>query len=89
MANEHRRKARRESDRRQSDRRTDLLGLVMSGVTTSQLAETLTPKNARVEIRCDMDTKAEIEAVAGRFGLTVTDYILRLHALAAAKLGSN
>jgi antitoxin component of RelBE/YafQ-DinJ toxin-antitoxin module len=51
-----------------------------------QIHAHLSIKDARVEVRCTSTTKAEIEAIATRYGLTVTTYILRLHELAVKEL---
>jgi hypothetical protein len=77
---------RRLQQRRSSERRADEFSPVLGRITPGELAESLTRRDARIEIRCTAEVKAEMETVAGRFGLTVTDYILRLHELAKSKL---
>lgn len=85
---EKRKKQQRESERRSADRRRDQFGEKLGTVTQKQLEGVLTAteSDARIEIRCPLSTKLEIETLAGRYGLTITTYLLRLHELAAAKL---
>lgn len=80
---------RRDSERRASDRRADRLGQALDGISTEEIETALEVRDARIEIRCPSTTKAEIEAAAGRFGLTVTTYLLRLHDLARARLAED
>jgi len=85
---EKRKKQQREAERRGADRRRDQFGEKLDGTTRQQIegALTVTESDARIEIRCPLSTKLQIEALAGRYGLTITTYLLRLHELAAAKL---
>jgi len=85
---EKRKKQQRESDRRSTDRRRDHLAEKLGGLTSKQIGGALsaTESDARIEIRCPLSTKLQIEALAGRYGLTITTYLLRLHELAAEKL---
>lgn len=80
---------RRVSQRRQSagDRRRDALGEALGGITKADMHGALQVSDARIEIRCPSPVKAEMEAIAGRYGLTLTDYLLRLHAVARERLG--
>ena len=82
---ERRKKQWREFGRRQRD---ELAGHI-ENLSPDAIANALTAvaSNARIEIRCSMDMKTEIEKVSGRYGLTITAYLLRLHELAAEKLG--
>jgi predicted DNA binding CopG/RHH family protein len=77
---------RRNSDRRQNDRRADLFDAELKDLTRGEVQSKLEISDARIEIRVPAPIKAEIEATAGRFGLTTTTYLLRLHELAIAKL---
>jgi hypothetical protein len=83
---ENRRQQRRATDRRSTDRRKDLFAEALSNVSPDAIQAALAVADARIEIRCPAPTKAEIEKTAGRFGLTVTTYLLRLHELAQSKL---
>ncbi|MFW5857618.1 MAG: hypothetical protein ACOCX4_07060 [Planctomycetota bacterium] len=86
MAPERRKAARRRGERRAGERRRDTLGPALEGITGAEVAQALLRADARIEIRCPAETKAEMEAVAGRHGLTLTAYLLRLHTLAVRHL---
>jgi len=77
---------RRATDRRSSDRRKDLFAETLANVPPEAIQAALAVADARIEIRCPSPTKTEIENAAGRYGLTVTTYLLRLHELAQSKL---
>jgi predicted DNA binding CopG/RHH family protein len=77
---------RRKQQRRLNERRTDLLAETFQDTTGEEIRQRLEVSDARIELRCPSTTKEQIEATAGRFGLTVTTYLLRLHELAHAKL---
>lgn len=81
---ERRNKQRRESERRQRDELREQFDRTHARDIDAALRAVAS--DARIEIRCPAETKTEIEAAAGRYGLTVTTYLLRLHELATEKL---
>jgi hypothetical protein len=81
-----RRKQRRQSERRSADRRADTFDPALRSLQADAVESALAKRDARIEIRCPSDVNAEMEAIAGRFGLTLTTYLLRLHDLAKEKL---
>ena len=83
---ERRQRQRRTTNQRTADRRQDTLGPALKPISKREVESILSVSDARVEIRCPATTKDEIEAIAGRFGLTVTTYLLRLHELARSRL---
>ncbi len=87
MASEGKRRERREQDRRGNDRRVDALGPALQGIGAEALDQILGCKDARIEIRVDRATKARMEQLAARYGLTLTSYLLRLHTLVEETLG--
>jgi hypothetical protein len=76
----------RTNQRRNNERRSDRLHEAVSGLSPDEIKFALKISDSRIEIRCPSPLKSEIEATAGRFGLTVTTYLLRLHELAREKL---
>lgn len=81
---ERRSRQRRENERRQRDELREHFGQLPARDVDAALRAVAS--DARIEIRCPAETKSEIESTAGRYGLTVTTYLLRLHELTAAKL---
>ena len=58
----------------------------LAGIDPRRLRSVLT-KDARIEIRTTTPEKAEIERAAKACKLTVTEYLVQLHRIAARKLG--
>jgi mobilization protein NikA len=58
----------------------------LRGVRADKLRSVLT-KDARIEIRVTSPEKAEMERAAKACNLTVTEYLTRLHHIAAERLG--
>jgi len=83
---ERRKSTRRGADRRKSDRRSDALTPALQDPRADDVEQALSLADARIDIRCSPETKAEMEAIANRYGLTLTAYILRLHNLAVRRL---
>ena len=80
---------RRNKQRREvwSERRSDRLSPALKKLSREEVEGSLAVRDARIEIRCPSTVKDEIEAIANRYGLTITTYFLHLHELAESKLG--
>jgi uncharacterized protein (DUF1778 family) len=63
----------------------DALSRVLSGVDPNKLAQAL-DKRERINLRVSEADKEAIQSTAKGLGLTVTDYLLRLHAFAKEAL---
>jgi uncharacterized protein (DUF1778 family) len=63
----------------------DALSRVLSGVDPNRLAQVL-DKRERINLRVSEADKEAIQATAQSLGLTVTDYLLRLHIFAKETL---
>jgi predicted DNA binding CopG/RHH family protein len=59
----------------------DALARILSGVDPARLAQVL-DKKERINLRVSEADKEAMQSTAKAFGLTVTDYLLRLHAFA-------
>jgi hypothetical protein len=64
-------------------RRLDRLAEVLRGATDAQLEEVLT-KSESLTVRLTAAEKEEMKAAASWYGLTLTEYLSRLHAFAEA-----
>ena len=85
---EQRKFDRRKTESRNGERRKDTLSPALRNVSARELDAVLNVRDARIEIRWPSTIKDEIEVTAGRYGLTVTTYLLRLHELARSKISS-
>jgi hypothetical protein len=69
--------------RRRASIPSEELESVLSPVTSSAVRDQLA-KNERLDVRLSAAEKREIQETARGFGLTTTDYVLRLHRLTVA-----
>lgn len=80
---------RRKVQRRRGERRRDAFTPDAARIRADDLDSALSRKAARVELRLSAEEKEAMEALAARYGLTLSEYIRRLHAVAQERLGDN
>jgi uncharacterized protein (DUF1778 family) len=62
------------------------LGRTIRAIPASEIQSALR-RTARLNLLVTPQQKAEVRAAADRYGLSMTEYLLRLHALVEARVG--